>query len=67
KAALAQGVLGHDAEGAVIRQAPVPEELADATVAQFVLDGMCGVQKQLPPASWNGKRGTPIWRCALCG
>ena len=39
-----------DAEGTVIRQAPVPEELADATVAQFVLDGMCGVQKQLPPA-----------------
>ena len=39
-----------DAEGAVIRQAPVPEELADATIAQFILDGMCGVQKQLPPA-----------------
>ena len=39
-----------DTEGTVIREADVPEALADAAFARGVLEGMCGKKSQLPPA-----------------
>ena len=39
-----------DAEGRVIAQAAVPDELADGAYAQKVLDGIVGRQSQMPPA-----------------
>lgn len=49
-----------DAEGTVIRTAPVPAEVADPDFASGVLAGMLGQQMQVPPAysaiSVNGQR-----------
>ena len=39
-----------DAEGNVVREAAVPENLADADVASRILAGLVGRQSQLPPA-----------------
>ncbi len=39
-----------DAEGAVIRTAPMPSQLTEASFAQGVLEGFLGPQLQMPPA-----------------
>jgi len=55
KAYLARIVFGaatttDDAEGDVVRTAPVPDALADEQTAQAALDALLGPQSQMPPA-----------------
>lgn len=55
-----------DAEGEVVRTAPVPPELADPAFAAEALRGLLGEQDQVPPAysaiSVNGKRAYALAR-----
>lgn len=55
-----------DAEGEIVRMAPVPEELADAAFARAALARIIGEQEQVPPAysavSVDGKRAYAVAR-----
>ena len=55
-----------DAEGEVIRTAPVPHELSDPAFAAEALHGLLGEQEQVPPAysaiSVNGRRAYALAR-----
>lgn len=55
-----------DAEGEVVRRAPVPSELSDPAFAAEALRGLLGEQDQVPPAysaiSVNGKRAYAMAR-----
>ena len=57
-----------DAEGEVIETAAVPDELADADFAMRTLEGMCGVQDQMPPR-YSAKKvaGVRSYKAARAG